>query len=433
MKRMITVLFTIACLAVTAVPAFAQDAPWPTHAIYNGARGQDGLEFGDPNADGHPDLVSAFEIDRTIKVIINPGRGRSWHAETIASTPDPEDAIFADLDADGNLDIVVSQGIGNEKEGNEPGVKVLWAPPFTDYYRPSAWSEGLITATAGKGHFLYCKAVQLDGKHGPDIIATGRARSELLWLEAAANPRQMDGWKRHVIDRVGGAWVFRLLDIDQDGDQDVILADVETKSTTKGVRWLENPGPGSALNEKWPSHRIGGNESEMQNGASVAIGDVDRDGLKDVILQCNKVMLYFRCTGTKPVAWKTYRIPLPAQLGKYAKDVAVADLNGDGRMDLIANRGDDGWRDGGISAKEWAVYWMEYSGAKPGTEWKCHVIRHGLGLRREKWERILPYDFDGDGDLDIVSNEKKAWTALPPEAGGSVLGIIWMENKLKQE
>ena len=127
-------------------------AKWQSHAIHDSSRGQDGLEFGDPNGDGHLDLVSAFEIDQSIKVMINPGKSskakQRWQTVKIASTPDPEDAMFADLDADGNLDIIVSQGEGNSREGQEPGVKVLWAPPFSQYLNQSSWSSGLTGASA---------------------------------------------------------------------------------------------------------------------------------------------------------------------------------------------------------------------------------------------------------------------------------------------
>ena len=245
-------------------------------------------------------------------------------------------------------------------------------------------------------------------------------------MEAPANPRNSAGWKRHVIDKVGGAWVFQLLDVDGDGDQDVVIADVANGSKSKGVRWLENPGPGRSLTKPWRSHTIGGRPAQMQDGASVGVGDVNQDGLTDVVLQCNSVMLYFRRERTKPVTWKTFSIPLPSAVGKFAKDVEVVDLNGDGRMELVANRGDPGSKNGGIATDKWAVYWMEYNGATPGVNWTAHIIRYGMGRSREKWERLRPYDVDGDGDLDLVSNEKKAWT----QQRGSVLGIVWLENQL---
>ena len=427
MRRLAFLLFLVSCLS-----CLSPGEKWPRHAIHDSSRGQDGLEFGDPNGDGHPDLVSAFEIDQAVKIMINPGKGTKarerWKTVVIAETPDPEDAMFTDLDGDGNLDVIVSQGAGNSREGREPGVKILWGPPASKILDRSAWSSGLIEASAGKGHFLYSRAIQLDGRHGPDIIATGRSGANLIWLEAPENPRRLRAWKHHLIDRVGGAWVFHLVDVDADGDRDVILADVEKDSETKGVCWLENPGAGPALYETWTRHGIGGKRSEMQDGASATVGDVDRDGLIDVVLQGNSVMLYFRLTETNPVTWETHRIPLPSKVGRLAKDVAIVDLDGDGRMELVANRGDPGSKNGGIEADKWAVYWMSYTGATPGTDWTGHLIRGGMGRSREKWERIRPYDVDGDGDLDLITNEKKAWT----DEGGSVFGVAWFENTLPQ-
>jgi hypothetical protein len=78
----------------------------------------------------------------------------------------------------------------------------------------------------------------------------------------------------------------------------------------------------------------------------------------------------------------------------YLDRIALADLNGDGRLDIIATEERQDWK---LAAH---LYWFE-SPADPKTgEWKRHIIG-----RHRSLNSMDVADVDGDGAIDIVVAE----------------------------
>src|SRR5687768_13312751 len=89
--------------------AFADNGrAWPRHVIDNGSRGADGVRLADINGDGKPDVVTGWEEGGEIRVCLHPGAAKvkeKWPAVTVAKVASPEDAVFADVDGDGSVDV----------------------------------------------------------------------------------------------------------------------------------------------------------------------------------------------------------------------------------------------------------------------------------------------------------------------------------------
>jgi hypothetical protein len=86
---------------------------------------------------------------------------------------------------------------------------------------------------------------------------------------------------------------------------------------------------------------------------------------------------------------------------------ALADLNGDGRVDLVTGKRAQIHSDASAAERDrLGMYWYDLSLPKPGATagWPRHVIdeggKMGGGLQ------IVVIDIDGDGDLDVVASGK---------------------------
>jgi len=93
-----------------------------------------------------------------------------------------------------------------------------------------------------------------------------------------------------------------------------------------------------------------------------------------------------------------------------AKGVAVGDMDGDGRRDIVVSCEH-------ATAPRSGVVWMSSSGTGPDATWRADEISGPAGI---KYDRIELYDVDGDGDLDVLTCEER-------EAKRG-LGVFWYEN-----
>ncbi len=144
-----------------------KQGPWPRHTIdpadkAAGKLGADGVRLGDFNDDGLLDITTGWEQGGAIVVYQNPGPAKAksaWPSVTIGRVASPEDAVFADLDGDGNLDVISSC------EGRERTMYVHWAPAKRkDYLKSNAWVTEAIPATKQKQSWMFAEPAQIDGR-----------------------------------------------------------------------------------------------------------------------------------------------------------------------------------------------------------------------------------------------------------------------------
>jgi uncharacterized membrane protein YraQ (UPF0718 family) len=143
----------------------------------------------------------------------------------------------------------------------------------------------------------------------------------------------------------------------------------------------------------------------------VAAGDVHGDGWTDVLLGSSQGPLLF--VNRRGERFVPQRIDVPALAGSYASNVALVDLDGDGRLDIF------------VSA---------YRGGN-------HVVYNDHGRFHTGGHRPLPEtranlanaaafaDLDRDGDLDVVLGNWSTgpWTDVPPPNSRNV--VLWNRGK----
>jgi hypothetical protein len=189
-------------------------------------------------------------------------------------------------------------------------------------------------------------------------------------------------------------------DLDGDGDLDLTSADALPHNH---LYWFENDGRGS-----FTRHFIQRDEPERLERHQV--GDITGDGFPDDVIVQNLCgdLEWFENSGhpRDEQLWRRHMITSTKMPGAY--DVALADFDGDGDLDVAAS----GWTLGNQFA------WFENPGPRAGErEWTKHSIEENLAETRT----VRAADFDRDGDPDLLGT-----------ASGAGL-ILWYENAGKAQ
>jgi FG-GAP-like repeat len=198
----------------------------------------------DLNADGHPDFVALFaQHYETVEAFLNDGKG-AFRAQKLFAGPHPawgsSGLELVDLDKDGDLDVLVTNGDMLDDFFLKPyhGLRLL------ENLGGLRFEERFLANLPGIHRAL---AADVDGDGDQDVVAgayvqfkTGggppRAladQASLVWLEQAA-PGQ---WKRHTLERGGQHVALDVADYDGDGDIDLVVGQFTTRDAPSVELW----------------------------------------------------------------------------------------------------------------------------------------------------------------------------------------------------
>lgn len=253
-----------------------------------------------------------------------------------------ENATVADLNRDGHLDIVY-------------GPYWLAGPDFVARaYRPNHASADYLRENSS--HVL-----DVDRDGWPDIIAGGWTEQGIWWFRNPGDAPTESGrpwevnlpWKASRLAPTRGTMeMFALHDYDGDGVPELHSANYRKEAPLEVWRWTTGEQGQPALRPF-----VLGTEG---GGHGFAFGDVNGDGREDVLTE---IGWYERPTGEPFAApWRLHRetaLPHPSC------PFVVTDLNADGRLDIIFGRGHD------VGLYWWE---QEAPGEDGTTRWKRHVI-----------------------------------------------------------
>lgn len=215
----------------------------------------------------------------------------------------------------------------------------------------------------------------------PRIVAeTGASRADDAAQMFSANPIWTSGSAN-----CGGDGNARLLDIDQDGDLDLVT------SAPNPRRWVvfENEGGKLAAKPFW-------NSKETTDCDHISVLDFNKDGLMDLAATHEShCTLYINDKG-----WGAARFgDLPDwETGLYtdANQIDFGDFDNDGDLDMLMASG----------LPVYSVAIFENKDGKPSR-----TVSRMIGLRQYSESAIFA-DFDSDGDLDIIATYPRVGTVV---------------------
>jgi hypothetical protein len=154
--------------------------------------------------------------------------------------------------------------------------------------------------------------------------------------------------------------------------------------------WYENP---AGKEGHWKRHlaaRNVGNESP-------AWADINGDGRPELIYNIDGYMGYATYDPAKPdEPWPFHAITPKGKYGQFTHGIGVGDIAGHGRMDIVEATG----------------WWEQPADAKPGQTWTKHPFHFA-----DQAAQMLVYDVDGDGLADVIT----AWNCHQ-------YGLVWYKQ-----
>ena len=405
--------------------AVAQDGrfiTWHEHLIDDESitgvpvRGSDGFVMADVDRDGFEDIVSVHEADTTydgvargyVRIAYGGTDPMRWDNVTLAEgelAGAAEDAAIGDLNGDGWPDIVVACELAHLLYLENPGK------------RDVPWRTVIPPITQNRGSYIRVFLADLDGDRDLEIVAANKGEQNpaldttvqhpISWFDPGDEPASGE-WREHVLETMSIPINAEPVDLDGDGDVDIVGG----SRGEQRLFWFENDGSGA-----FESRPIIARQG--LTGFNMDYADLDGDGRLDIVAnEWPGRIVWLEQPATAGAEWTRHVIgsTIPDSL----VGLRLADIDGDGRLDVMTGGYSRGPRDADgdvpLDIPHGRIAWFA-QGADPRATWQRHDVSR---RRRGMFDQFQARDLDGDGDLDFIATRGNS---APYD------GVIWLEQR----
>ena len=116
--------------------------------------------------------------------------------------------MFADLDGDGDYDVVSSC------EGRTRTLYFHWTPASGSKAKSANWQTQALPVTAGKQSWMFALPLQIDDGGVDLVLGSKGGGASIGWLRSPKNPRDVEAWRFHRWYDAG--WIMSLIAHDMD-------------------------------------------------------------------------------------------------------------------------------------------------------------------------------------------------------------------------
>ena len=257
-----------------------------------------------------------------------------------------------------------------------------------------AGSNRIVRSAQGRmGYPCHAEPCDLNGDGNPDLVVADLGsfdpddhdRGRVLWLRGETS----NTWTvQPLIQQLGRVADVRPVDLDRDGDVDLVVAEFGWHSTG-GILTLRNTAESGAA-PAFVTERI----SQRPGTIHVPCQDMNDDGLPDIVAlvsqEHERVELLLNRPGQP---WEVHPLWMAPDPAFGMSGLELVDLDQDGDTDILFTNGDTF---DSLSVKpSHGIQWLRNEG---GLHFEYQRIADLSGAYR-----AIPADFDHDGDQDLIA------------------------------
>jgi hypothetical protein len=299
------------------------------------------IAIGDLDGDGKPDMVVVNINSNTISVLHNTSISGSINASSFAAKVDfaagsqPYWVGISDIDGDGKLDLVVANSGANT-------ISVLRNTSTTGNINASSFASKVDFVTGSRP--LLCSISDLDGDGKPDLVVANFNSNTISILRNTSTSGSINASsfaaKVDFATTTGSSpSSIAISDLDGDGKPDLVI----TNYTLFTISVFHNT---STLGSIDASSFAAGVDFVTENYPyNTAIGDLDGDGKPDLVVLnsgSNSISVFQNTSTYGSIDASSFATKVNFTVGNHPVGVAIGDLDGDGKPDLvIANQIDN--------------------------------------------------------------------------------------------